>query len=194
MEELYYRGALTILIIAFFIIRAPSVLSASKTEKVKEKKPIREKILVFLNFIGMMCIPFLYILTPWLDYFAFTIPEFLRLFGIVFYVMGLILLIWVHRTLGKHWSMMLTLGEEHRLITSGPYSRIRHPMYTFFYIMTSSTALISANLIVAAFGITVWTLLYFVRVGDEEGLMLEQFGEEYSEYMKRTGRLIPKLK
>jgi protein-S-isoprenylcysteine O-methyltransferase Ste14 len=193
MEEIFYRGALAILIIAFFIIRAPGVLSAAKTEKVKEKKPARERILVFLNFIGMMGVPILYILTPWLDYYAFPIPEFLRLFGIVFYIIGLILLIWVHRTLGKHWSMMLTLGEEHRLITSGPYSRIRHPMYTYFYIMTSATALISANLFVAVFGITAWTLLYLVRVGDEEALMLEQFGEEYRQYMERTGRLLPKL-
>jgi protein-S-isoprenylcysteine O-methyltransferase Ste14 len=193
MEELFYRGALAVLIIVFFLIRAPSVLRASKTEKVKEKQPTRERVLVFLNFIGMMCIPFLYILTPWFDYYAFPIPELLRLFGIVFFIVGLILLAWVHRTLGKHWSMMLKLGEEHKLTITGPYSRIRHPMYTYFYIMTSSTALISANLVVAAFGITAWTLLYLVRVGDEEALMLEQFGEEYRQYMKRTGRLLPKF-
>ena len=89
--------------------------------------------------------------------------------------------------------MLLKLGEEHSLITTGPYSRVRHPMYTYFYIMTSSTALISANLIVAAFGITAWTLLYLVRVGDEEAMMLEQFGEEYKQYMERTGRLLPKF-
>ena len=193
LEELLYRAALGILIIAFFIIRAPSVISASKTEKVKEKKPIRERVLVFLNFIGMMLLPVVYILTPWLDYYAFLVPELLRLFGIFFFFIGLILLIWVHRTLGKHWSMMLKLGEDHKLITSGPYSRIRHPMYTYFYIMSSSTALISANLVVAAFGITAWTLLYLVRVGDEEALMLEQFGEEYREYMDQTGRLLPKF-
>ena len=194
MEEIFYRGALAILIIAFFIIRAPGVLSAAKTEKVKEKKPARERILVFLNFIGMMGVPILYILTTWLDYFALAIPELIRLLGIAFFGVGLILLIWVHRTLGKHWSMMLKLGEEHRLITTGPYSRVRHPMYTFFYIMAISTALISANLFVGAFGILAWTLLYFVRVGDEEALMLEQFGEEYRQYMERTGRLLPKFK
>ncbi|MFX1559851.1 MAG: protein-S-isoprenylcysteine O-methyltransferase [Promethearchaeota archaeon] len=194
MEELFYRTTLVILIIAFFVIRAPSVLSASKTKKAEEKKPTRERVLVILNFIGMVGIPFLYILTTWLDYYSFPIPEPLRLFGIIFYIIGFILLIWVHRTLGEHWSMMLKLGEEHKLITSGPYSRVRHPMYTYFYIMTISTALISANFFVAAFGITAWTLLYLVRVGDEEALMLEQFGEEYRQYMKRTGRLLPKFK
>ena len=89
--------------------------------------------------------------------------------------------------------MMLELGEEHKLVTTGPYSRIRHPMYTYFYIMVIATAAISANLVVGLVGITVWTIFYFIRVGDEENLLLEQFGEEYEEYMKRTGRLLPKL-
>lgn len=193
MNEVIYRGTLAALIVAFFIIRAPGVLSAAKTEKVKEKQQARERFLVFLNFIGMMGIPIVYILTTWLDYFALTIPEVLRLLGIIFFVMGLILLIWVHRTLGEHWSMMLKLGSEHTLVTSGPYSRIRHPMYTYFYIMVISTALISANLLVGTFGILTWTLLYMVRIDDEEALMIEQFGEEYEEYMRRTGRLIPRF-
>jgi protein-S-isoprenylcysteine O-methyltransferase Ste14 len=193
MDELFYRWALAILIIAFFIIRAPSVLSASKTEKVKEKKPTRERLLVFLNFVGMLGIPLVYILTLWLDYFAIIIPDFIRLIGIIVFVLGLLLLIWVHRTLGEHWSMMLKLGEEHLLVTSGPYSRIRHPMYTYFYMMVIATALISANLFVGIFGVATWTLLYLVRIGDEEQMLLEQFGEEYEEYMKRTGRLLPKI-
>jgi protein-S-isoprenylcysteine O-methyltransferase Ste14 len=182
------------LIIAFFLIRAPGVVRASKTEKVAEKKPARERILVFLNFIGMMGVPIIYILTPWLDIFGFAYPEFLRLFGIAFNSAGLLLLIWIHRTLGQHWSMMLELGDEHKLITKGPYSRVRHPMYTFFYIMVISAALISANLFVGAFGILTWTLLYVVRVGDEEAMLLEQFGNEYLEYMERTGRLLPKIR
>jgi len=194
LEELFYRTTLGVLIIAFFVIRAPSVVSASKTEKVEEKKPNRERFLVFLNFVGMMVLPILYVLTTWLDYFAFALPEFLRLFGVVFYIMGLFLLIWVHRTLGKHWSMMLKLGEEHSLITTGPYSRIRHPMYTYFYIMVISTALISANLFVGVFGILTWTLLYIVRVGDEEAMLLEQFGDEYRRYMEKTGRLLPRIR
>ncbi len=194
MEEIFYRGALAILIIIFFLIRAPSVVSASKTEKTEEKKPTRERLLVMLNFIGMMGIPFVYILTPWLVYFSYPLPEFFRFFGIGFCTSGLILLVWVHRTLGQHWSMMLKLGEEHKLVITGPYARVRHPMYTYFTMMAISTALISANLFVGVFGIAAWTLLYIVRIDDEEAMLLEEFGEEYREYMKRTGRLFPKLK
>jgi protein-S-isoprenylcysteine O-methyltransferase Ste14 len=193
MDELFYRWTLAILIIAFFIIRAPSVLRASKTEKVKEAKPVRERVFVFLNFIGMVGIPFLYIMTTWLDYFALTFPDFLRVLGIVIFVLGFILLIWVHKTLGEHWSMMLKMGKKHLLVTDGPYTRIRHPMYTYFYIMVIATAIVSANLFVGVFGVAAWTLLYLIRVGDEEQMLLEQFGEDYEEYMRRTGRLLPKI-
>ena len=149
--------------------------------------------MVLLNFIGMVGIPFVYILTSWLDVFAFSLPEIIRLFGIGFNIVGLVFLAWIHRALGQHWSMMLKLGEGHKLVTTGPYARIRHPMYTFFYILVISTALISANLFVGIFGIGAWTLLYFVRIGDEEKMLLEEFGEEYQKYMERTGRLLPKL-
>ena len=150
--------------------------------------------MVLLNFIGMVGVPFVYILTPWLDAFTLVYPEFIRIAGITFNIMGLLLLIWVHKALGEHWSMMLKLGEEHKLITAGPYARIRHPMYTYFYIMVIATALISANLFVGLFGIIIWTLLYIVRVGDEETMLLEKFGDEYREYMARTGRLLPKIR
>ena len=194
MEELFFRVALGLLIVAFFVIRAPGVLSAAKTEKVKERKPTRERVLVLLNFIGMMGLPIIYILTPWLDFFAYPLPEFVRYFGIIFNIAGLILLVWIHKTLGQHWSMMLELGTEHKLVTTGPYAHVRHPMYTFFYILAISTALISANVCVGLFGIIAWTILYTVRVGEEEDMLLEQFGEEYKEYMERTGRLVPKFK
>jgi protein-S-isoprenylcysteine O-methyltransferase Ste14 len=193
MEEIIYKTILAILIIAFFVIRAPSVRKTAKTEKSEEKKPTRERVMVFLNFVGMVGVPFIYVLTTWLDIFSFAVPEVIRIFGIIFNISGLIFLAWIHRALGQHWSMMLKLGDKHKLVTTGPYARIRHPMYTFFYILVISTALISANLFVGIFGIAAWTLLYIVRIGDEEAMLLEKFGEEYQEYMKRTGRLLPKF-
>ena len=194
MEEVIYKITLAILLIGFFLVRAPSVMKASKTEKTEEKKPSRERFMVFLNFIGMMLIPFVYILTAWLDAFNYPLPELIRLFGIALNISGLIFLTWIHRSLGQHWSMMLKLGEEHKLVTTGPYSRIRHPMYTYFYILVISTALISSNVIVGVLGILFWTCLYIIRINDEEEMLIQEFGDEYREYIERTGRLLPKFK
>lgn len=194
MEEYIYKITLAILLIGFFLVRAPGVMKAARTEKTEERKPTRERFMVFLNFIGMMVLPFVYILTTWLDSFIFPLPEIIRLFGIVLNISGLIFLAWIHRSLGQHWSMMLQLGEEHKLVTTGPYSRIRHPMYTYFYILVISTALISSNIIVGTLGILFWTSLYLMRINDEEEMLIQEFGDEYREYIERTGRLLPKFR
>lgn len=193
MEEYIYKATLCILIIAFFIIRAPNVRKASKTEKSEDKKPTRERIMVFLNFVGMVGIPFVYILTTWLDIFIFPLPEIIRWFGIAFNLFGLVFLVWIHQALGEHWSMVLKLGNEHKLVTTGPYSRIRHPMYTFFYILVISNALVSSNIMVGLLGIVLWSCLYVMRIEDEEKMLIEEFGDEYREYIERTGRLWPNI-
>jgi len=101
MEEFYYKIGLAVLIIAFFIIRAPSVRKASKTEKSEEKKPTRERVMVFLNFIGMVGIPIVYVVTPGLDMFILPLPEVIKWLGIVLNIFGLVFLIWIHRVLGQ---------------------------------------------------------------------------------------------
>jgi len=150
--------------------------------------------MVFLNFIGMVGIPIVYVVTPGLDMFILPLPEVIKWLGIVLNIFGLVFLIWIHRVLGQHWSMMLKLGEEHKLVTTGPYSRIRHPMYTFFYILVISNALISLNAMVGICGIILWSCLYVMRIEDEEKMLIEGFGDEYREYIERTGRLWPKLR
>jgi protein-S-isoprenylcysteine O-methyltransferase Ste14 len=79
------------------------------------------------------------------------------------------------------------------LITSGPYQFIRHPIYTAFVLILGSILLISANWFIglACLGMTV--LEVTSRIGFEESLMLEYFGDQYREYMKKTGRLLPRL-
>jgi protein-S-isoprenylcysteine O-methyltransferase Ste14 len=67
-------------------------------------------------------------------------------------------------------------------------------MYTFFYILVISNALISLNIIVGICGIILWSSLYVMRIEDEEKMLIEEFGKEYKEYIERTGRLVPKFR
>ena len=101
---------------------------------------------------------------------------------------------WTHRTLGSYWSGILELRENHRLIISGPYRHIRHPMYTGFFIMSFGLALLTANLAVALIQIGAFTATYLARVSDEEAMMIDHFGDEYRSYIRRTGRLLPPLR
>ncbi len=96
--------------------------------------------------------------------------------------------------LGRNWSGILELRENHRLISQGPYRYIRHPMYTALLILSVGMALITANLLLALLLIGTTMAMYLARVADEEAMMIERFGDEYHSYMRRTGRLFPRLR
>jgi len=66
-------------------------------------------------------------------------------------------------------------------------------MYTAIFCMALAYSLLSANWIVAIANLAAVTLMYWARVADEEQMLIDQFGDEYHAYMRRTGRLIPKF-
>lgn len=78
-------------------------------------------------------------------------------------------------------------------MTQGPYRYVRHPMYTAFFGAAVAFALLSANGVIALTSLGSVTLMYLARVGDEERMMLEAFGEPYRDHTLHTGRLLPRL-
>lgn len=66
-------------------------------------------------------------------------------------------------------------------------------MYTQVWLWAISQMLIISNWVAGLAGILLWTFMYFMRVGKEERMMLDEFGAEYEEYMKETGRILPPL-
>ena len=87
-------------------------------------------------------------------------------------------------------SSRLTIAEEQRLITDGLYRRIRHPLY-----LGEITRNLGFTLILTSgYGfalVLLGSVFLLVRIPREERMMLEEFGDEYREYMRRTWRLIP---
>jgi protein-S-isoprenylcysteine O-methyltransferase Ste14 len=135
----------------------------------------------------------LYAVNPaWLGTFAIPLPPWSQWLGVGLGAAGLILLAWVHHTLGRHWSANLQLKEEHTLVTSGPYRWARHPMYTALFGFFAGLVLVSASWLVALLVVAAIFVLC-ARVGEEEMMMTEQFGDEYRIYMQRTGRFLPRL-
>jgi protein-S-isoprenylcysteine O-methyltransferase Ste14 len=142
--------------------------------------------------VAVYLLPFAYALTPWLDFAHVSLPSALRWTGAPLAFGGVAMVWWTHQTLGRHWSGILELRENHRLINSGPYRYIRHPMYTGFFMMPIGMALVTANLLVALLQIAATVAMYLARVADEEAMMLDRFGDEYRSYIRRTGRLLPR--
>ena len=105
-------------------------------------------------------------------------------------VIGLAFAVWARVTLGRNWSGVVTLKEGHELVERGPYRFVRHPIYTGILTMFFATALAQGHL--AGF---VGTLLMFasfwIKLRDEEKLMLQQFPERYADYRRRAKCIIP---
>ncbi|MFX1254319.1 MAG: isoprenylcysteine carboxylmethyltransferase family protein [Promethearchaeota archaeon] len=200
-EDLLFRLLLIVVYGLFASIRIyyRTRSTAPKQSEAKEREGINKiggvaGITMSIGVIGMLISVILYLIAlPWLNWSQLPIPSLIRWIGIGLGISSLPLIIWIHRTLGKYYSAVLELKEEHILIKWGPYSRIRHPMYTTFIIFALSIALISANLFVIAFCILI--VISFPSIAkQEEQMLIDLFGDEYRNYIKQTGRFFPRIR
>ena len=174
-------------------IRSPHQQRYKQNKITDDRKTNIEKLLLLFVFLGMFLIPVIYIFSPLFSFADYSLPIWANISGIFTYIIAMWLFWKSHHDLGQNWSVSLEVRESHTLITNGIYQNIRHPMYTSIFLWCLAQALLLPNYIAGFAGIISFTFLYLLRVGNEEKMMLEQFGEVYSEYMESTGRLLPKL-
>jgi len=107
-------------------------------------------------------------------------------------VLGLLVALWARFSLGRNWSGVVTLKDDHELVTSGPYRAIRHPIYTALILLFLALALyIDTPIAFLGFPCIIWSC--WVKLRQEEALMLKQFPDSYPAYMTLTKRLVPGL-
>lgn len=193
MYESQFKIALTVLLLIDAGARLYYQRGRRGFERTTVKYERREKFLYYLVGLGIVPI-FVYLFTSLIDTFKLPFPAWVRWSGAVIIFTGDLLFVWSHRALGKNWSPLLEIRKGHTLVTSGPYKFIRDPMYAAIFIIGIGISLLSSNWIVALSYMLPVICMYLVRISDEEKMMIEQFGDEYRMYMKKTGRLIPKLR
>ena len=93
---------------------------------------------------------------------------------------------------GRRISCTKTLFYEHKLVTNGICKYIRHPLYTFGASMFVAFGMMADSWFVAALGIPTFILMA-IRTPKKEARLIEKFGDEYRNYMNRTGRFFPKF-
>jgi protein-S-isoprenylcysteine O-methyltransferase Ste14 len=136
----------------------------------------------------------IYIVNPtWMSWSALSLPAWLRWLGVTIALGGFVLLQWSQQTLGKNWSDTPKLLKDQKLVITGPYRWIRHPIYAVFLLILGSLLLISANWFVGGMWLAMTSLDIASRARIEEAMMIGQFGEQYRVYMRETGRLFPRL-
>jgi protein-S-isoprenylcysteine O-methyltransferase Ste14 len=128
----------------------------------------------------------------WVKALSIPIPTVVRVAGFLISLISLGFWFWVQLALSEEWSPQLQLREDHRLVTTGPFARIRHPMYSAMVFWGIGLALLTANWVFIIMAGLVSTV-FILRVPKEEQMMIEKFGEEYRAYMRKTGRFLPKI-
>jgi protein-S-isoprenylcysteine O-methyltransferase Ste14 len=191
-----FRILIAALIITFALHRGYYVKNHSQPEAAtlkKREEDIASKVSGVLGVVGFISVLAFVIHPAWLAFANLGFPSGVRWTGVGLALAGFALLQWAQITLGRSWSDTPRMMKDQTLITSGPYRFVRHPIYTAFILILGSTLLISANWVIGLAWLGMTLLEVASRIGFEEALLLEYFGDPYRAYMKRTGRLLPRL-
>jgi protein-S-isoprenylcysteine O-methyltransferase Ste14 len=196
-NQTIFRILLPTLIVLFVLHRGYYVSRHSKPENEtlkRREEGTASKLAGLLSLIGFVTI-IAHVANPaWMSWADLPFPAWLRWTGVGIALLGFVLLQWSQNTLGRNWSDTPRMLKEQALITSGPYEYVRHPIYTAFILILGSTFLMSANWMIGLAWIGMAVLEVASRIQFEESLMIEYFGDQYREYMKKTGRLLPRIK
>lgn len=180
-----------VLAIGWYTLRYPFERSAKRARIAVDQKKRPERIRLTVSLIGLGVLPLLYVVSgvPHVASYRPVWPAFIL--GLVALAAALALFRLTHKALGQMWSVSLQLKRDHRLVTTGIYRRIRHPMYSAFWLMAVAQALLLPNWVAGPAGLIGFGFLFFSRVWSEEQLMEAAFGDEYRAYVARTKRVIP---
>ena len=148
-----------------------------------------------LRYLILLVIAFLlltrrYRLPYPLDVRIISAMETVQWMAAILCIAGLVFCVWARATLGRNWSGTITLKEGHELIERGPYRLVRHPIYTGMMAMILATAITFRHLgglvaVILAFA------SFWIKLSEEEKLMLQQFPDQYGSYQQRVKCIIP---
>ena len=137
--------------------------------------------------------PLFYLINPaWMAWSKIGLPDWVRWLGVGIGIMCTIGIYWLFSSIGSGITPTSATRKEHQLVTSGPYRWVRHPLYTVGSSMFIAFGMMADNWWIAVLGILAFIGMA-IRTPKEEANLIEKFGDEYHEYMKSTGRFLPKI-
>jgi len=199
--------------IAFFVVFFSfAYVMTAYTRKAKARKEDRatrlkmhdeQEVPLLLRLRQIFGLPFYLGVLVWtfaprfMEWSALALPTWVRWAGLGLGLIAVFINAWSHRTLsqrlGEDFDPALRLLAVPALVREGPYATLRHPIYLAFLLMQISVLLLTANWFIGLCGIAIILSVIAIRVPEEERLLTQQFGDEYRDYMKRTGRYLPRF-
>ncbi|NIJ18880.1 protein-S-isoprenylcysteine O-methyltransferase Ste14 [Sphingomonas naasensis] len=162
-----------------------------KADPVAERRSPRSMLGVLVQMVGFLCVgfgPILPVLAPR------STPAVVEAM-LVLVLMGVTIALFVSaaRAMGRNWSIVARIREDHALITAGPFALIRHPIYTALFAFMLAMALAFGHWRGLIAGVPLYWLGTWLRVAEEEKLLRAQFGPVYEAYAARVARFVPGL-
>jgi protein-S-isoprenylcysteine O-methyltransferase Ste14 len=177
-----------LLLAAFWLMAALRSKKASRTEGSGER----------LVHIAFMAVGFalLYNSAPsglnWMNRSFVADRRWIDWLGAWLTLSGVLFAIWARATIGREWSGEVQIKQGHRLIRSGSYAHIRHPIYTGLLLAVSGTALANGEYR-ALIGLAVICLGFARKAKKEESFLAEQFGPAFEDHRRHTGFFLPRF-
>lgn len=138
--------------------------------------------------------PLAYLINPgWMAWSKIGLPDPVRWAGVALGLLCVGGVYWLFSSIGTGITPVSATRREHQLVTHGIYRYIRHPLYTFGSSLFIALGLMADNWFIALAGVLAFIVMA-IRTPKEEANLIEKFGDEYREYMQRTGRFLPRLK
>jgi protein-S-isoprenylcysteine O-methyltransferase Ste14 len=142
---------------------------------------------IWLSFLA-------YAINPaWMSWSEIVLPAWLRIAAaVVVIVLVQPLVLWTYRAIGNNVTDTVDTRKNHQLITRGPYRWVRHPLYSIGFTAFLMFGLIAANAFMLI-GALLAIILIVMRLPREEAQLVMRFGDDYQDYIKRTGTFLPRL-
>jgi len=137
--------------------------------------------------------PLVYLINPkWMAWSKIGLSDVVRWLGVGIGILCVLGIYWLFSSIGSGITPTSATRRDHKLVTSGPYRWIRHPLYTIGASLFISFGMMADNWFIAALGILTFILMA-IRTPKEEANLIAKFGDEYRAYIKITGRFLPYL-
>lgn len=205
--ELFFRIAFFVVFFSFaYEMSYYSKKAKSRAEDRSERMKMHNEseIPLLLKLRTIFGIPFylgilVWTFTPqWMEWSSIPLPVWARWAGLVLGLFAVVINAWSHKTLsqklGADFDPALRLLKVPALVTEGPYAKTRHPIYLAFLLMQISVLFLTSNWLIGFCGLAIIASVIAIRVPEEEKILIEQFGDEYRNYIKHSGSLFPKLR
>jgi protein-S-isoprenylcysteine O-methyltransferase Ste14 len=187
MLSSYLIGLPWLIFVAYWIV------SALKTKRTQKKESFAWRYgVMFVEVLGFTLLSSDRAGIGILGHRIFPRSYAVSIVGVVVVWIGVTLAIWARWHLGEYWSGRITIKEDHKLICTGPYARLRHPIYSGLDLAAIGTAL-EINRWRCVAGVCVIIVGFVIKAKREEALLSRQFGADFEEHQRRTGFLLPHL-